>query len=289
MSRYLQIDKETFSSRYPGLPFVVRHSLADHPLFAISRLLELQKALPQGKIDYYTGRVGVNDNKRQAPPTGLTAEETIRQIKSAESWLVLKNIERDPEYRKLVEDCLAEVAPLAEPVSPGVKQFEGWIFLTSPGSLTPYHLDPEHNLLLQIRGEKTVHLFDPADRDILSEEELENYYTRSGTVGKLEFNHAYQEKAYTYTITPGDGVFIPVNAPHWLQVTGDVSISLSITFYSDDVYRRARLFRFNHILRRWGLRPSPYGKSAGRDRLKDSVITTYLKARSLLGRPIIPR
>jgi hypothetical protein len=283
MSQKLIIEPNKFASEYPDRPFVVGHNLCEHPLFQVERMLELLKILPDHKISYFTGKVGVNEDKRKAPPTGLTAEETIRQIENAESWLVLKNVELDPEYRQLVEDCLNEVAPLAKPISPGVTQYEGWIFLTSPGSLTPYHLDPEHNFLLQIRGEKQLYVFDASDRDILSEEEIESYYAQFGVVGKLEFDESYQKKAYSFVMKPGEGVFVPVNAPHWLKVNNDVSISFSITYYSEDVYRRARLFRFNSQLRKLGLKPSPYGKSPWRDSIKDSFVSSVLNAKRLLG------
>ena len=44
---------------------------------------------------------------------------------------------------------------------------EGFIFVSSPGSVTPYHIDPERNFLLQVRGNKTMHMFDGSDRSLL--------------------------------------------------------------------------------------------------------------------------
>ena len=31
---------------------------------------------------------------------------------------------------------------------------EAFIFISSPNTVTPYHMDPEYNFLLQIRGTK---------------------------------------------------------------------------------------------------------------------------------------
>jgi cytochrome P450 len=39
----------------------------------------------------------------------------------------------------------------SEPLAPGMCQREGFIFISSPGAVTPFHLDPEHNFLLQIK------------------------------------------------------------------------------------------------------------------------------------------
>ena len=283
-SNHLVIDHDTFAERYPHRPFAVRHNLGSHPLFEISRLLELQKALPPDKSEFYNGQVGVNEDRRLIPPTGLTAEETIRQIRECKSWLVLKNVELDPTYRDLVMQCIEELRPVVAHKSPGMRRYQGWIFITSPGSIAPYHLDPEHNFLLQIRGPKMVHVFDPNDRSLLSENELEAYYNSGAAKGKLEFREEYAKKDQAFAMGAGDGVYIPVSAPHWVKVEDDYSISFSITYYCDEVYRRDRLYRFNVGLRRLGLTPTPYGRSPWRDGLKDSLISTYLKVRGLVGR-----
>jgi len=281
MNKYLTISNEALSSAYPDKPFTVRHELSGHPLFSISHLLELQKVLPQKKIDYYTGKVDVNTDRSKTTPTGLTPEETIRRIKECESWLVLKNVEQVPEYRQLLEECLGSYRPMIEAKTPGIRQLEAWIFITSPHSIAPYHLDPEHNLLLQIHGPKTVHIFDSRDPEILSDEELERYYAAGAANPKLEYNEAYREKDRVFVINPGDGVHIPYTAPHWVKVEDEFSISFSVSFYSRACDRRARLYRFNSRLRWSGLTPATPGKSPIHDAAKDAVINSYLKIRGL--------
>ena len=63
----------------------------------------------------------------------------------------------------------------------------------------------------------------------------------------------------------------------------DVSISLSVSFYSRPCDRMARLYRLNSMIRRLGMTPTPYGHSAARDAAKDALISAYLKTRSLIG------
>ena len=284
MNQRLLVDNDAVMSHYPNRPFLVRHNLVGHPLFEIPRLLEVEKALPPRKVSYVTGKVGVNEDKYQAPPTGLTAEETIRRIRDCESWLVLKNVELIPEYRELLAELLGTFTPLAEKSTPGVRQLEAWIFVTSPRSISPYHLDPEHNFLLQIHGNKVVHVFDADDPGILSNKELEDYYTSGGTIAKLEFKDVYQQKARTFALKPGEGVHIPYKAPHWVQVEDEFSISFSITFFSNLCDRQARLYRFNSQLRKLGLNPVSPGRSALRDAVKDGLISGYLKTRKMLGK-----
>lgn len=284
MSQKLIVEPAIVNANYPEKPFLVRHNLADHPLFTIQSLLEARKKLPDKKVDYYTGKVGVNEDKTKTDPTGLTAEETIARIRDAESWLVLKNVNLIPEYRQLLDELLGSYTPQAEKITPGIRQLEAWIFITSPQSISPYHIDPEHNFLLQVHGTKTVHIFDANDPDILSAEELERYYAAGGTIAKLEFKEKYQKTAWTFELQPGEGVHIPYTAPHWVKVEDDYSVSFSVSHYSNLVDRKARLYRLNAMLRKLGLNPAPMGRSAIRDGAKDALISTFLMTRKLLGR-----
>jgi hypothetical protein len=284
MDHKLIIEPDTISSKYPEKPFLVRHNLGDHPLFQISSLLEAESKLPRKKVDYYTGKVGVNEDKTKTAPTGLTAEETIRRIKECESWLVLKNVNWLPEYKALLDELFSGYIPEASKITSGIRQLEAWIFITSPQSISPYHLDPEHNFLLQVHGTKIVHIFDANDPTILSAQELERYYAAGGTIAKLEYNEEYQKKAWTFVLHPGEGVHIPYTAPHWVKVEDEYSISFSVSHYSQLVDRKARLYRLNSMIRKMGMNPSPLGQSAFRDAAKDALISTYLKTRKLIGR-----
>jgi hypothetical protein len=282
MNPKLTIAPEALGEKHPHLPFAVKHNLHENPLFEIPRLLELQKALPEDRALYYPGDVEVNTDRKTVPATGLSAEETIRRIRDCRSWMALRNVELDPTYRDLVGQTLESAQPALRTAAPGMTRPQGWIFITSPGAISPYHFDPEHNFLLQISGTKIIHVFDPTDRSILSELELERYYASGGIMGKLEYTEALQEKAHTFIMKPGDGVYIPVSAPHWVKVEDEVSISFSITYYSDEIIRRDRVYRLNARLRRMGITPAPYGRSPLRDSLKYSAIGTFLGAKRLL-------
>jgi ribosomal protein L16 Arg81 hydroxylase len=284
MNHKLIVEPETISSNYPEKPFLVRHNLASHPLFQISRLLEAESKLPRKKVDYYTGKVGVNEDKTKTAPTGLTAEETIRRIKECESWLVLKNVNWIPEYKALLDELFSDYIPIANKITPGIRQLESWIFITSPQSISPYHLDPEHNFLLQVHGTKIVHIFDANDPSLLSAQELENYYAAGGTIAKLEYKEEYQKKAWTFVLNPGEGVYIPYTAPHWVKVEDEYSISFSITHYSHLVDRKGRLYRLNSMIRKMGMNPAPMGQSAFRDAAKDALISTFLKTKKLISK-----
>ncbi len=212
-SRFLDIDPETFRRHFNRKPFLFRHHLCDHPLFQLSKLAELARTLPPGIVEYNAGKIPVSlPDQDKTPYTGLSAEETVRRIEECSSWMVLKRAEENPECLDVLNRCLDEIEPLSEPIEPGMCEREAAIFVTSPGSVTPYHMDKEINFLLQIRGSKTVSVFSASDREVLSEVELERHFTGPAIRRNMVFQERYQERATVFELKAGYGIHIPTTA-----------------------------------------------------------------------------
>jgi len=276
----LDLDEGVFRACFARRPFTISHQLVDHPLLTLPSLIELSKRLPESNIRYNRGDVPPGQQLYTAPKTDLSIEETIRQIELCGSWMVIRFVEQDAEYRELLNQCLDEIQPLSEAINPGMFRREGFIFISSPSSVTPFHADPECNFLLQIRGKKTASLFDVADRAIVSEEVLERCL--SGEQFNAEFKDEYQEKALVFDLAPGDGLHFPPVWPHWVKNGGEVSISFSITFRTRESERSGIIYNVNHRLRERGFNPAPYGKSARRDAAKFYAFRTARRAKKLL-------
>lgn len=259
------LDASTFYKSFNRSAFTIQHHLCSHPLLSLPRLIELSRALPASAVEYNAGNASISQNPDETPRTGLSVEETLRRIEEECSWLVLKQVQRDAEYGALLDACLDEIQPFTEPIAPGMCGREAFIFVSSPGSTTPFHIDPEYNFLLQIRGTKSMTVFDRADRSVLSEEELELYY--SGAHRNLQFKPEYEGKGRTFELAPGTGLHVPVTAPHYVKNGDEVSISLSITFQNPDNERRRTIYHANAELRKRGLKPA----SVGHSRLRDGV------------------
>jgi hypothetical protein len=276
----LHIDSGVFQTSFDRRPFTIEHSLVNHPLLTLPSLIELSRRLPESNIRYNRGDIPAGQQIYTAPKTDLSIEETIRQIEQCRSWMVIRFVEQDPVYCDLLDQCLDEIQPLSDSITPGMFKREGFIFITSPGSVTPFHADPEHNFLLQIRGSKTASLFDVSDRTIVSEEALESYL--SGEPFKGEFKDEYQQKAFVFDLNPGDGLHFPQNWPHWVKNGDEVSISFSITFRSARSERTGIVYNVNHAMRKRGLNPTPYGKSPLRDSAKFHAFRAARRAKKLL-------
>ncbi|MBI1765644.1 MAG: cupin-like domain-containing protein [Acidobacteria bacterium] len=279
---YLTLEPAAWQANFPQRPFMIRHYLAGHELFSLPRLIELAQRLPAERVEYNAGNIPVSQDPATTPQNGLSIAETIRRIEECRSWLVLKNVEQDPAYAALLNACLDEIKAFSERSVPGMSKREGYIFITSPDSVTPYHIDNEYNFLLQIRGQKQISLFDRADRSILSELELEKFYT--GGHRNLTFKDEYQASAQVFQLTPGDGLHFPITAPHWVKNGPTVSISFSITFRTPASEKREMVFRVNAGLRKFGLTPTPADAVQWQDVLKANAYRAWRRAQTLFRR-----
>jgi hypothetical protein len=273
----LTINAREFRESFDRVPFLIQHNLCDHPLFRLERLLTLAQSLPEHNVEYNAGNLPIDCDPNQSPANGLTAAETVRRIKECQSWMALKYVDWDLEYRDLLRRCLSEIKPHSEAIAPGMDVPEAFIFLTSPGSVTPYHMDPEHNFLLQISGTKFVTVF---ERSLVSAEELERFY--SGAHRNMKFEDVYLAKSKTFELKPGQGLHVPVAAPHYVRNHSSVSISFSITFRTPDLERTRIVHTVNRYLRRNGVHPSRLGAHPVRDTLKFNLYRAYRRTKSLL-------
>jgi hypothetical protein len=277
----LNMNRQVFRTRFGRAPFLVGHRLVNHPLFEFGRLLELARQLPSSSVEYNAGDLAVNQDPSLTPQNGLSIEATIRRIEQCKSWIVLKNVEQETAYGDLLRQCLGDIESQGHSYARGICHREAFIFVSSPGSVTPYHMDPECNFLMQIGGTKQVNLFNGEDRSLLSEGELERFY--DGAHRNLVFKDAYQKRAHVFELRPGEGLHFPVTWPHWVKVHDQVSVSFSITFRTRATERREVLYQVNRYLRCRGFRPTPVGRFRLRDTVKYNVYRVLRRFRSVLG------
>ncbi len=268
---HLEIDAQQFGASFPRRGFKVEHYLSDCPQFQLPRLVELAQRLPATEIEYFNGNVGINQDPFTHPANGLSVAETVRRIEECGSWMVLKNVQLDPEYGQLMRSVLDEVYCHLDTSINKLHREEAFIFISSPNSVTPYHLDEEHNFLCQIRGSKEVSMWDPMDRKTISELEIENMlqvWHGSEYHRNMLYKEEFQDRATTYTLSKGEALHFPVGAPHWVKNGPEVSVSFSVTFRSAFSERQAIVYFMNRKLRRLGITPVAPWTSPWRDSLK---------------------
>jgi hypothetical protein len=265
----------------------VKHRLMEHPLLQLPKLLELGKRLnARGSVRSHNDQATAGTDFTHAPDTHkpkLSVEETIRHIEQAQAWLALHNVQQDPEYRTLVDEVLDDVRPRVEAKDPGMGYRAGWIFITSPNAVTPYHMDHEHNFILQVHGKKTLNVWDPLDRDVVTERSLELFHTKWSRE-LVTYKPEYQSRAHVFELEPGMGGYMPLTSPHWVTNGNNVSVTVSFTYYTDLTRRLETLHRCNYALRERGLAPAPVGAGLLRDSAKHAAFRSYTEARRLTRR-----
>jgi D-lyxose ketol-isomerase len=255
------VAREKFLKR----PFELKHGLSDHPLFTLPRLVELAKSLPRDRIEFNSGKVAVGVKPEDVPKIDMPAEEVIRKIETANAWMVIKFVNEDAAYNELLK-AFVEEANAAAGKKPGdYSDLQGFIFVSSANSTTPFHMDAEENILIQIKGDKFVRTFENDDRKLISEEAMEISPSKHRN---QKYEEWYEQRATLHSLKPGDAVHMPYMVPHWVSTGKSYSISMAMTWKTPDVLRLNKIRLMNGTLRRFGLPQKPPGVSPLRDAAK---------------------
>jgi hypothetical protein len=287
---WLDLSPDEFESSYNRRPFLVQHRLAEDPHFSLESLSRLARRVPPNKVLFRTGVVPIDtdfDLSGQAYRKSLTLEDALDRMEEVQSYVVINNPEYDAEYRPVIEGILGEIALCSDDVEPYMNWYSTYVFISAHDSVTPYHMDREMNFLLQVRGTKTVRLWDPFDDEVMTSAQKDELLSHASDI-RPQYHEGLAARAMRFELRPGLGVHHPFIAPHLVHTGKELSISLAVTFRTlrSDVWRDAH--RMNHSLRRWGLHPRPVGKSYVLDLAKAGAVRTIRTARSLRRRPPQP-
>lgn len=266
--------RATFAKNYPEVPHKLRHNLESHDLLTLDSLAILAGKLPADEIEYNRGDLPIGIDGKPGS-TGLSIEDTIRHIATSNSWAVLKHIELVPEYEALLLSLLGEIRPQIEAKTGAMLRPQGFIFISSPNAVTPYHFDPEHNILLQLVGSKVMTQFPAGDAELVPDEFHEIYH--AGGPRELTWRDEFAARGSPFPLEPGDALFVPVMAPHFVKVGPESSISLSITWRSDWSFAEADARGCNRLLRKAGLKPAAPGRWPATNAAKANAYRAWRK------------
>jgi hypothetical protein len=262
MGSMLDIDATTFSDAFARRSIAVNHGLVDHPLFSLDAIAELADRLPPASVRRERGDLPLVNRSGyidvgEGPPSA-----TIRDVEQNGFRISLRDIQQDPQYAALIDECLDEVDEILGDREGGMRRRTGYLFITAPASNTPMHFDPEHSFLLQVRGVKHVSVAAFED-DSVRQRELDRYYDGE----ECDFA-AMEEIAEDFRLDPGVGVYLPSFVPHWVTTEAGISVSFSIPFYTEFSERAESVNRINRRLRKLNLSPRGPGQSQPVDRVK---------------------
>lgn len=261
-------DKAAFAGAFPNQPFALKHQLADNPLFALDRIVDLVRELPADSIEYNSGKAAIGQDPDKTPLVDLDPAEVVRRIETCGAWMVLKRVEQHPAYRAVIEQALHAVARAnghADLEAAGFEDLRGFMFVSSPNSTTPFHVDAEDNIFVHIHGDKFFTICDNRDGSVVSDDAIEHSLTKHRNVS---YSPDYESKSTCYSLKAGDGVFVPYLWPHWVRTGSQFSISLAVTWKTKAVMAKNDIFVVNSLLRRIGFPQRAPGHNPVADAVK---------------------
>ena len=255
----------------------LHHNFHEHPLMQMGELARLAKELAPTRQTRFikpgtTQRSAFSHDGRS--PDGRTIEQVFASIEEPGSWLALYNVETVPRYAEFLAEVIGTVRPYIERDQGATFMMTGFIFISAPPSVTPFHIDRENNFWLQIHGRKVMNVWHHTDREVVPGKDVEDFIIHRA-LERVQLQAGHESRSEAFDVGPGDGVYFPATSPHmtrsdpdWTKPGDRISVSIGVTFYTDLTRKHAHVHQFNDALRRVGMTPATPGESDFLDRLK---------------------
>ena len=276
----------------------LRHTYHEHPLLQLDALADLALQLvPHGLTRFLRpGTTQTSEFSHEATSAdGRSVQEVFGQIEEPGSWVALYNVETIAVYRELLEEIVRKASPLYANQQHDLFKIDGFIFISAPPSVTPFHIDRENNFWLQLRGRKLMSVWDCNDREVVRAEHVERFVVNRN-LDAVRLRPEHRARALDFDVGPGDGVYFPSTSPHmtscdrsWVSAGNAVSVSMGVVFHSRETRRAAQVHCVNELLRRrLGLSPAYPGQSRWGDAWKQAAGGALTALRETRGHPPVP-
>ncbi|HEX7113482.1 MAG TPA: cupin-like domain-containing protein [Mizugakiibacter sp.] len=264
----------------------VRHRLDQHPLLQPAALLALARRLEA--VGQLRG-IGADANAGTQFIATAADAGSVQRIGGEKGWAVLRYVQVDPTYRGLVDTVLDSLQPYVERVDPGMHYRAGFVFISARHTVTPFHMDVENNFILQMRGHKTLYVWEPDDAIAVSEEARDRFHHHRDLI---RWHEELRKRAHVFELHAGEGAYMPATSPHMVETGEELSVTMSFTYLTDATRHDAWLHNLHYLMRRAGLHPSPVGRHPALDALGWRAVAALLGARRIAqraaGRPVEP-
>ncbi len=233
----------------PLAPVVDDHGLATSSLFRPEVIRELLGRVPREAVEIRTATGVV---PRQSDRVhDLSPVEALDALARRPLWINVHHVERyDSSFARLLSRRRAELGRRWPALARRSSGAGCHLLLASPQASVHFHADPDHNVLHQIRGSRSVITY-PCATLPESQREL---LAATGDLSRTRRTSAAERLARPAVLLgPGQAIHLPVFTPHRVLVSDEVSISLSVGSVTDDARRLHRVQAIDHRLRGMGV------------------------------------
>ena len=272
-------------------PILARHNVHERALFSDDGLVDLLDRYPRHAFNIYTmdyGPDGRRENFRKGHAGDLGGAEILEAVQRGRLWVNLRAANTHlPEYEALCEEMFGEL----DARTPGLRTFRRdlGVLISSPNARVFYHVDIPMVTLWQIRGEKTAYVY-PTGAPFVRDEQVEAIVLREKEE-EIDYDPAFDADAEVFKLTPGLMATWPQTAPHRVDNSDCVNVSLSCEFMTWPALVHANALYANGVLRRRHGRSPEIAKHGVTEKYAKAALARGLKlvgSRSSFERKVEP-
>jgi hypothetical protein len=257
----------------PGGTALITHTLADEPLLSLDALADAADRMPASTVVQRSGDQPLVGTREPMAVAGRPGDVT-RGVAGSGRWVRLTSLATLPEYAELLPRAAGQFELMLRARGERILAHDLLAFVAGPGTTVPAHVDCDHQMLMQIRGSKTVMIgayIDPTVAQVQTERAFEAVPLPPSV---------HPDRCESRALRPGDGLVIAASTFHWIENgNDDVSIAVTCVARTERNTRDAAAHRFNGRVRRLGLHPSPPGRNVALDRMKQRVVRATVRRR----------
>jgi hypothetical protein len=266
----------------------LRHRLTDHPLLQSDQLIALgDRFRCSSRLFTFSNNAGAAANfdaVARLYPNARTIKDSLRDISEAKAWVLLRHVQADPAYRSLIDYALDPIQKNIERKDPGMYYRAGWIFVAAPHTTTPFHIDRNNGILLQVRGLKTVYVWDAEDTEVVTDRARDVFHARHD-LDLVKWHEEFRERAHVFKVGPGMGVYIPETCAHLVETSDEPSTTISMTYSTKATRRDALVHVMHDFMHRKGIELPEVGRRPLLDKLTYVAGSALVAAHGVGSRP----
>ncbi len=246
-------------SDFDQRPFRFSHHLLTRPELEFESIRDVVLSLPRDQVFFSRADLKIDANFDRAHKdhaTGLSLESTLADMATTNSYVMVRQPDSHPRLKPVLELLMTELRGFVHEVHGGqgspADLFHDpmlYLFISSPNSVTPFHVDRYSTLLFQLQGEKDVMIWDRYDRETVTAEELEFLFGLPH-IKNPSYKGKDTRSPEAVHLKKGEGVHIPFTSPHWVKNGPEVSVSVSFIFQTPPSVTQGNAHRFNYHVRR---------------------------------------
>ena len=234
---------------------------------------------PRSLLEIFAPEPGMRsrDGWRRVDPGDADGRAVLDAVVRGSLWVLLPQVQRhDEAFAELNSRLDTELTEIIPGFVEGT--MTSTLLVSSPTATVPYHVDTIPNLLWHVRGEKSARIY-PADDDTFVDPRHVEDILAGDSPEYLPYDPDFERAVVSIDLVPGDVLAFPHYAPHRVENTAGLNVSLNTELDTMRTRRRNHVRIANrYFSRAWHL---PMHGRAGEGRMASAKRVAHRAVRRL--------